>query len=89
VSGDRAEKRNGTRPTSGRTSGMHAFANPLLAAASGQSLDFAEDTRDAEMGRRPRAAYRDPELATIPAIRAMRTKSESDDACIFVIKLAR
>ena len=29
------------------------------------------------------------ELATIPAKRAMRTRSESEDARIFVIKLAR
>jgi hypothetical protein len=36
-----------------------------------------------------RATQRDPELATIPAKRAMRTRSESEDACIFVIKLAR
>jgi len=55
-------------------------------AASEESLDLAEDTRDAEMGC---GHDRDPELATTPAIRAMRTKSESDDACILVIRLAR
>jgi hypothetical protein len=36
-----------------------------------------------------RATQRDPELATKPAKSAMRTRSEREDACIFVIKLAR
>jgi len=68
-----AENRNGTRPTSGRTFGMHS------------------QTRCSRLGDSPvrATAYRDPALATIPASRAMRTKSESDDACIFVIRLAR